>query len=217
MAADRLALMKIDFVSDTVCPWCALGLRSLEIALERLGDEVRAELRFQPFELNPHMPPEGQDIVEHLSQKYGITPQQVQASQQHIRERAAALGLNFDMRGRAINSFDAHRLMHWAGLQGRQVDLQRRLFDAYFGRGENLADQDVLTRLATEAGLDADEALRVLHCRAHAEEVRERERFYAGRGIHSVPSIIIDDKHLLQGGHSPEVFEQALRQIAQGQ
>jgi predicted DsbA family dithiol-disulfide isomerase len=209
--------MKIDFVSDTVCPWCAIGLRSLEIALERLGDEVQVDLHLQPFELNPHMPPEGQDIVEHLSHKYGITPQQVLASQQHIRERAAQLGLSFDMRGPAINSFDAHRLMHWAGLQGRQVELQRRLFDAYFGRSESLADHDVLTRLAAEAGLDADEARKVLQTRAYVEEVRERERFYVGRGVHSVPAIIIDDKHLLQGSHPPEVFEQALRQIARGQ
>jgi predicted DsbA family dithiol-disulfide isomerase len=208
--------MKIDFVSDTVCPWCAIGLRSLEIALERLGDEVQAELRFQPFELNPHMPPEGQDIVEHLSQKYGITPQQVHASQQHVRERAAELGLSFDMRGRAVNSFDAHRLMHWAGLQGRQLELQRRLFDAYFGRAESTADHEVLTRLAAEAGLDADEARKVLQTRAYAEEVRERERFYVGRGVHSVPAVIIDDKHLLQGGHPPEVFQQALRRIAGG-
>jgi predicted DsbA family dithiol-disulfide isomerase len=208
--------MKIDFVSDIVCPWCAIGLRSLEIALERLGDEVQAELHFQPFELNPRMPPEGQDIVEHLSQKYGITPQQVDASQQHVRERAAELSLSFDMSGRAVNSFDAHRLMHWAGLQGRQLELQRRLFDAYFGRSESPADHEVLTRVAAEAGLDADEARKVLQTRAYAEEVRERERFYVGRGVHSVPAVIIDDKHLLQGGHPPEVFQQALRRIAGG-
>ncbi len=209
--------MKIDIVSDIVCPWCAIGLRSLEIALERLGDDVQAELHFQPFELNPGMPPEGEDIVEHLSRKYGITPQQVLSNQQAIRERATALGLNFDMRGRASNSFDAHRLVHWAGLHGRQLDLQRRLFDAYFGRGESPADHDVLRRLATEAGLDAAEARKVLESGAYAEEVRERERFYTERGIHSVPAVIINDKHLLQGGHPPEVFEQALREVARGE
>src|SRR3954470_22688770 len=113
------APLKIDFVSDVSCPWCAIGLASLERALERLGPEVKAEMHFQPFELNPALPPGGQDITEHLTQKYGTTPQQQQASRDAIRERGASVGFDFrkEGRGRVYNTFNAHRLLHWAGIE----------------------------------------------------------------------------------------------------
>jgi len=207
---------KIDFVSDVSCPWCVIGLLSLEAALARLGDEVRAELHFQPFELNPRMPPEGQDIAEHLAQKYGATPEQGAATREAIRARGEALGFTFrmDRRSRIYNTFDAHRLLHWAGLEGRQAALKHALFRAYFTDGENPGAHDVLLRAAAEAGLDAAAAQQVLDSGAYADEVRERERFYQALGIHAVPSVIIDDRHLIQGGQPVEVFERALRQIA---
>lgn len=208
--------LRIDFVSDVSCPWCIIGLKSLETALERVGGEVAAELHFQPFELNPDMPPEGQDIVEHLAQKYGSSPAQVETNREGIRARGAAVGFTFrmDRRGRIYNTFDAHRLLHWAGLEGRQAELKHALFQAYFTDRKNPGDHQVLVELAGGAGLDAARAQQILSSDAYAAEVREQERYYQERGIHSVPAIILNQRHLISGGQPPEVFEQALRQVA---
>ncbi|AKJ31790.1 DsbA family oxidoreductase [Caldimonas brevitalea] len=207
--------MKIDFVSDVSCPWCIIGLQSLEQALQRLGGEVQAELHFQPFELNPGMPPEGQDIDEHLAQKYGATPEQSAGNREAIRARGEAVGFNFrmDKRSRIYNTFDAHRLLHWAELEGRQRELKHALFRAYFTEGQNPGDHTLLAGLAEEVGLDRARAEAILASDTYAEEVRERERYYLERGIHSVPAVIVNDRHLIQGGQPPEVFERALRQI----
>ena len=208
--------LKIDFVSDVSCPWCVIGLRSLEQALERTGDGATADIHFQPFELNPQMPPEGQDIAEHLAQKYGSTPEQLRRNQEAIRARGAALGFTFDMgkRSRVYNTFDAHRLLHWAELEGHQLALKRALFAAYFTEGRDPSDREALIDIATQAGLDPMRAREILESGRYADEVRERERFYGERGIQAVPSVIINDKYLIQGGQPVEVFEQALRQIA---
>lgn len=211
--------MKIDFVSDVSCPWCIIGLKSLEQALERLP-ELKAELHFQPFELNPKMGPEGQDIEEHLAQKYGASAAQTQASRENIRQRGEALGFHFDMgaRSRIYNTFDAHRLLHWAGTLGaaQQRALKLALFDAYFSRGLDPSDHAVLVKMAGEAGLDTTAAQAVLDDKeAYAREVREAEAFWQQNGINSVPAIIINDRHLIQGGQPPEVFERALRQLAE--
>lgn len=208
--------LKIDFVSDVVCPWCIIGLKSLEQALERTAREVSADLHFQPFELNPQMPPGGQSIDEHLMEKYGASAEQSERTREMIRERGAALGFTFDMgqRSRIYNTFDAHRLLYWAGEHGQQHALELILFEAYFSKGENPSDYDVLVRAAEEAGLDPEQAKVVLSSGEYAAQVREREAYYQRAGIHSVPSIIINDRHLITGGQPPEVFEQALRQIA---
>jgi len=206
--------MKIDFVSDVACPWCAVGLNALERALERIGPGLPVELRFQPFELNPTMPAEGADTVDYLSKKYGITPEQIARNQAAIRERGAAVGFRFGARPRVWNTFDAHRLLHWAGLQGRQRELKHALLKAYHGDGRNPGAPDVLLELAAGVGLDVDAARAVLADGTYADEVRAAERHWQQAGIHSVPSVIIDDRHLIQGGQPPEIFEQALRQIA---
>jgi predicted DsbA family dithiol-disulfide isomerase len=206
--------MKIDFVSDVACPWCAVGLNALERALEQVGPELQAELHFQPFELNPTMPPEGADTVEYLSDKYGITPEQIARNQATIRQRGAAVGFAFGERPRVWNTFDAHRLLHWAGLHCRQRDLKHALLKAYHGEGRNPGAHDVLLNLAAQVGLDVDAAREVLRSGAHADDVRKAEQYWQEMGIHSVPSVIVNDRHLIQGGQPPEVFEQALRQIA---
>ncbi|MEO7885411.1 MAG: DsbA family oxidoreductase [Polaromonas sp.] len=215
--------LKIDFVSDVSCPWCVIGLKSLDQALERVRDEISAELRFQPFELNPKMAPEGQEITEHITEKYGITPAQAQANRENIRTRGAQLGFKFSMadepgggRSRIYNTFDAHRLLHWAELESpaKQKALKETLFKTYFTDGESPAAHDVLVKAARTAGLDEARALEVLSSDEYADEVREREQFYLTQGIHSVPAVIINDRHLISGGQPPEVFEQALRQIA---
>lgn len=208
--------LKIDFVSDVSCPWCAIGLQSLQLALGRLQDAVAVNIHFQPFELNPHMAPEGQDITEHLNEKYGSTPEQAAAARESIRARGEALGFTFNMdkRARIYNTFDAHRLLHWAQQEGKQMALKKALFKAYFTDGENPSDAALLVRVAGEVGLDRARAQAILESDTFAAEVRAQEQFYLGQGIHSVPAVIINEQHLISGGQPPEVFEQALRQIA---
>lgn len=208
--------LKIDFVSDVVCPWCAIGLKSLEQALQRLDGEVVADLHFQPFELNPQMGPEGENVAEHLAHKYGSTPEQMAKNQEGIRQRGASLGFVFDMdkRSRIYNTFDAHRLLHWAELEGKQPALKLALLEAYFSKGENVSSHDVLVRVASEVGLDITEARKVLAENRYADEVRQQEQFFQSQGIRAVPSVIINGKYLVQGGQPPEVFEQTLRQVA---
>ena len=209
--------MKIDFVSDVSCPWCAIGLKSLEQALARLP-ELQVQLHFQPFELNPAMVPEGEDITEHLSRKYGLPAAQLEANRAAIRQRGAAVGFDFvqGARSRIYNTFDAHRLLHWAGLQGgtHQRDLKLALFKAYFTEGLDPSDPALLLERAVSVGLDAQAARAVLDSDQYADAVREAEAFYQSQGIHSVPAVIIDDRHLISGGQPSEVFEQALRRIA---
>ena len=211
--------LKIDFVSDVSCPWCAIGLAALEQALGAVKDDISADLHFQPFELNPQMGPEGQDVTEHLTQKYGSTAEQQDQIRETIRQRGAEAGFAFkaEGRGRIWNTFDAHRLLAWAeaeGQPGQQHALKKALLEAYHGRAENPADHEVLLACAVAVGLDPARAEAVLASDAFADEVRERERFFTGHGIHSVPAVIINDRHLISGGQPAAVFEQALRQIA---
>lgn len=210
--------MKIDFVSDVSCPWCAIGLHALEQALARVAPEINATLHFQPFELNPQMAAGGEDIVEHLTHKYGISAEQVAANAEAIRQRGAGVGFEFGQgkRSRIWNTFDAHRLLHEAGLQSPQIQqaLKHALFKAYFTDGLSPADHAVLLQAATDAGLDADDTRAVLASDLHADAVRAAEAFWQEHGIRSVPAIIINDQYLISGGQPVEVFEQALRQIA---
>lgn len=210
--------MKIDFVSDVACPWCAVGLASLQQALAQSGDAVQATLHFQPFELNPDMPAGGEDINEHLARKYGGSPEQFERNRTVIRERGAAVGFSFNPagRGRIYNTFNAHRLLHWAGLQSdeQQLALKRALLEAYHGRGEAVEQDEVLLAAVRAVGLDAARAQAILAGEEYGAEVRAAERLYQQAGISSVPAVIINDRHLISGGQPPEVFEKALRQIA---
>ena len=212
--------MKIDFVSDVACPWCAVGLASLQQALANSSEAVQATLHFQPFELNPDMPAGGEDITEHLTRKYGGTPEQFELNRKAIRERGAALGFTFNPqgRGRVYNTFNAHRLLHWAGLEGQapQLALKRALLEAYHGRSEAVEQDEVLLAAVRVAGLDAARAEEILASEEFAAEVRAAERLYQQAGISSVPAVIINDQHLISGGQPPEVFERAIRQIAAG-
>lgn len=208
--------MKIDFVSDIACPWCAVGLNALEIALQRIGDDIPVSLHMQPFELNPDMATEGVDAGEYLSRKYGLSAAQLAANRANIRARGEAVGFSFGDRNRVWNTFDAHRLLHWAGLQdaARHRALKHALLRAYHGEGRNPSSKDVLLELAKEVGLDVETARGVIESDAYTREVRDAEKFWLGNGINSVPAVIIDNKHLISGGQPPEVFEQALRKIA---
>ncbi len=216
-------VLKIDFVSDVSCPWCVIGLKALDQALAKVSSDISAEIHFQPFELNPQMGAEGQEITEHITQKYGISAAQADANRENIRMRGAELGFRFAKasdagggRNRIYNTFDAHRLLHWAGTVslGKQKVLKEALFTAYFTDGQSPGSHEVLVRLAGDAGLNAAQAEAVLASDQYAADVRAQEQFYSVQGIRSVPAVIINDKHLISGGQPVEVFEQAIRQIA---
>ena len=206
--------LKIDFVSDVSCPWCVIGLRALTQALDGLGDEVKAEIHFQPFELNPNMPAEGQDINEHIFEKYGSTPEQSRQSREVIRQRGAELGFTFSQGDRRIyNTFDAHRLLHWAELEGKQQALKEALFAAYFTDHANPSDHKVLAAVTEQVGLDRQRAEAILASGEYAAEVRELEQLWVSRGVSSVPTIVFNDRYAVSGGQPVEAFTDAIRQI----
>jgi predicted DsbA family dithiol-disulfide isomerase len=207
--------IEIDFVSDVVCPWCAIGLASLETALKNLDGEIEAEIRFQPFELNPDMPAGGQNLDQHLAEKYGRAPDA--ALHEMIRTRAAAVGFTMSPgRDRVYNTFDAHRLLHWAALMGKttQSALKHALLRAYFTDKLDIADHDVLVAKAEEAGLDPSEARAILASDRYAQDVKTEEQAWLAAGINSVPAIVVNRAYLISGGQPPEVFETHLREMA---
>lgn len=210
--------MRIDVVSDVACPWCAIGVSALERALARIGGDLGdLEIHLQPFELNPTMGPEGADTAQYLSEKYGLGPVELAANRARIAERGAAEGFAFGTRSHVWNTFDAHRLLTWAdaeGPPGAQRALKKALLAAYHGEGRNIASAEVLLELAAKSGLPVERAREVLERGEFAEQVRQAEQFWQSIGIHSVPAVIVDRKHLISGGQPSEVFEQALRQIA---
>jgi len=209
-------ILKIDFVSDIACPWCAIGLGGLERALDSLKGEIGADITFHPFELDPDVPAGGQNTLERLSQKYGMTPAQVRASRETIRERAAGVGVVMATSdaSRSYNTFDAHRLLAWAREEGRQLDLKRRLLALNFTDGADPGDHDALVAAAEEVGLDGGAARAVLESDRYAKQVRAEEALWQGRGINSVPAVIVNDRYLISGGQPPEEFERQLRAIA---
>lgn len=213
--------LHIDFVSDVVCPWCVVGLGGLETALARLKAEgIEAQVHFQPFELNPQMAPGGENIVEHIGRKYRSTPEQSAANRAMITERAGEAMPGFEMRmgpdSRIWNTFDAHRLLHWAGTVGadEQRALKKALFRTHFTDGKTLTDFGVLADAAAAAGLDRAEAVEVLADDLYAAEVRAAEDLWRARGINAVPAVVVEGKYLISGGQPAGVFEEALRKIS---
>lgn len=208
--------LKIDFVSDLACPWCIIGLRGLEIALERTSASVEAEITFHPFELNPDMEPGGENIVEHVGRKYGYTPEQSAASRVTLRQRAADVGFTWagTENSRMYNTFDAHRLLFWAREQGKQHELEKRLFKANFTEQRNLSDHEVLIEAAGDIGLSKTVAADVLSSARYGVEVKAAEGFWQARGIQGVPAIIFNDKYLVSGAQPPEAFQRMIEEIS---
>ena len=208
--------MKIDIVSDISCPWCIIGYQALNQALENLAPEIDAQITWHPFELNPHMPAEGQEITEHITQKYGISAEQAANNRQMIKQRGLDVGYEFGNRGggRIYNTFDAHRLLHWAKEQGKQTELKLALFDLYFKQSGNPSEHQQLLEVVAKVGLDQAQAAQILSSDKFATEVRQLQQHYTNSGIQSVPAVIINQKHLISGGQPVAIFEQALRQIA---
>ena len=210
--------IKIDYVSDIACPWCAVGLGNLNQAIDQLSDQANFEVHFRPFELNPNMPKGGQDAIEHLTEKYGLTAEQVKTNQANIRTKALEAGFAFHPEGRkrVYNTFDAHRLLHWAGQEfglEKQAILKKELLNTYFCLAVNLDDQHNLLDAVTRSGLDQDRALEVLKNNEFAKEVRTEEATYTNAGINSVPAIILNDQYLMQGAQPPESFVNAFAQL----
>jgi predicted DsbA family dithiol-disulfide isomerase len=207
--------LKIDIVSDVSCPWCIIGYQALNQALANLAPGIKADITWHPFELNPQMPKEGQDITEHITQKYGITVEQSDQNRAAIKERGLSVGYEFGNRGggRIYNTFDAHRLLHWAHELDKQTELKLALFDLYFQQNGNPSDHQQLLFVVESIGLDVAEATQLLESDKYTADVRKQQQFYQSAGVSSVPAVIVNDKHLISGGQPTEVFEKALKQI----
>ena len=208
--------LRIDIVSDVVCPWCIIGFKQLQKALVEFGDKVRVELHWHPFELNPHMPPEGQNLREHLSQKYGTTLEQSIAARQRLAQIGEDLGFSFRYYDemRMYNTFQAHQLLHWAGESDKQTALKLALFEAYFTRQEDASDVAVLADAADRAGLDRQQAEALLQDGRYANSVRQAEREWIGRGIQGVPAYIFDNQYLVSGARGTDFFASAIARFA---
>jgi predicted DsbA family dithiol-disulfide isomerase len=208
--------LKLDIVSDISCPWCIIGYQALNQALTKLAPDISVDITWQPFELNPNMPKEGQEITEHITEKYGISVEQSEQNRAMIKQRGLELGYAFGNRGggRIFNTFDAHRLLHWAKEYDKQTELKLALFDLYFKQDGDPSDHQQLLKVSKNVGLDSDKAQRILDSNDYEQEVRELQRHYQSAGISSVPAVIVNNKHLISGGQPADVFEQAMREIA---
>lgn len=205
--------MKIDIVSDVVCPWCIIGYRQLQQALEQTG--IEADIHWHPFELNPDMPPEGEQLRDHIMRKYGSSVEDSNKNREQLVNIGAELGIefNFSDDSHIRNTYDAHQLMHWADTQGLKNDLKQSLFLAYFTEGLDVSDRQVLIERAVSVGLDETEAKAVLEDQRYADTVRENEKLWISRGIQGVPAVILDEKYLLSGAQGVENFSAALKQV----
>ena len=212
--------VRIDFVSDIACPWCAIGLASLQKAIDQVGSEIKTEISFQPYELNPQMPVGGRDVFEYLTEKYGRTLAEVQASQENIYRRAADVGFAFHPEGRkrVYNTFNGHRLLHWAkeehGAEA-QLRLKKEIFHTYFTLAINFDDQQNILDAVARAELPTKRAQEILNSDEFSQAVRDQEQKYMQLGINSVPAIIFNNQYLVQGGQAPEVFAKALLEYSQ--
>jgi len=209
-ALDTRPVIQVDIVSDVVCPWCIVGFRQLDLALGRSG--VLANLRWHPFELNPEMPPEGQNLREHIMQKHGSTEEQSAASRQRLVEIGSELGFRFEFSddGRMVNTFQAHQLLDWAEEQGRQHPLKLALFTAYFTEGLDVSDPEILVAQAALAGLDPEAAREVLRSGSHADSTREKQRFWTSRGVSGVPTMVFAGRYATTGAQGADVYEQVI-------
>ena len=205
--------LRNDIVSDVMCPWCVIGYRQLATALKAQG--VAYEIHWHPFELNSEMAPEGQNIREHIMEKYGSTAEESAKSRDQMTEVGEALGFEFNFADdmRMHNTFNTHQLLHWAETQGRKHDLKQALFAAHFTDGRNLSDDEVLADIAGENGFDRAEALAVLQDQRFASEVRQNQKFWVDQGIRGVPAVVFDRQHLVTGAQGVENFSSILDQL----
>ena len=207
--------LKIEIVSDVMCPWCVVGYKNLEQALTALSPTISANISWHAFELNPNMPQEGQNLAEHLMQKYGKTKEQSEENRERLTQlgKEAGFNFNFDDNSIMINSFDCHRLLTWLKEHGKQTELKLALFQAHFSDKIYLNEQEVLLNVVKSVGLSVDEAKRILDTDAYSDTVRNEQAKMHELGVSSVPTFIINEKYAINGGHAFETFKQALQQI----
>ena len=207
--------LRIDIISDVMCPWCIVGYRQLSVALEATG--TAHEIHWHPFELNPDMPPEGQNLREHIMQKYGSSLEESEQSRQHLKTLGSDLGIDFQFSdgSRMHNTFNTHQLLHWANTQERMHDLKQALFIAHFTNARDLSDNAVLADIAGEIGLDRTEALAVLDDQRYASQIRQEENFWTKQGIRGVPAVVFDRQHLVTGAQGVDNFTSILKQLAE--
>ena len=207
--------LRIDLVSDVVCPWCIIGWRQFQKALSEREGRIALELHWHAFELNPHMPPEGQDLREHLAAKYGTTPEQSRKARERLTAIGESLGFRFNYSDdmKMVNTFKAHQLMHWAEEQGCQTELKEALFKAFFTDGEDVSDVDTLADVCASVGLERDEALAVLADARFGQAVREDQRHWIEQGIQAVPTFVVNQQYMVQGAQEAEAFGRMLDKL----
>ena len=213
-----MAKLRVDIVSDVVCPWCIIGYKQLEKALAELGDEVDADIYWHPFELNPGMPDEGQDAAEHIQQKYGSTPEQAKAGRARIVDAGAALGFQFNYGDgkRVVNTFKAHKLLHWAGNSygpEKQTELKLAFFKAYFQDNQDVNDEAILLGVAESVGLNRDEAVAQITDEALTNQVRGEQQYWREQNISGVPALIFDQKFMVPGAQDSSTFVNVIRKV----
>ncbi len=207
--------LRIDLVSDVVCPWCIIGYRQFQKALASREQSVELELHWHAFELNPQMPAEGQNLREHLAEKYGTTPEQSQKARQRLTDLGTELGFEFNYSDdmKMVNTFRAHQLLHWAADKGCQTALKEALFKAFFTDGQDVNDLDSLAEVCAGVGLDQDEALEVLADARYAQVVRDDQRQWVEQGIQAVPTFVINGQYMVQGAQEAEAFGRMLDRL----
>ena len=207
--------LQIDIVSDVVCPWCIIGYKQFEKALAQLPGQFEVSLDWRPFELNPDTPREGQDLREHVMQKYGATAEQSDAVRAELALIGAALGFRFDYFDgmRMVNSFHSHQLLRWAGEQGLQTELALALFEAFFSLREDVSEDETLARLAGKVGLSSASAMEVLADARYADAVRAEQKLWLGRNISAAPTFVFNQQYMLQGAQDAKIFVQVLSRI----
>ena len=207
--------IKIDIVSDVVCPWCTIGYKRLEKAIKELGIEDQVEIEWQPFELNPNMPAEGQNVNEHITEKYGSTLEQQKASKQNMTEVGAELGFKFDYfdEMRMVNTFDAHVLLEYAKDFGKQTELKMTLTKAFFSDRKDVSKRDILKQALLDVGLNAEEGLAKLDNEEARFEIKSKEKYWQNLGVNSVPTIVFNRQSAVTGAQPVDTFKQILGEI----
>ncbi len=209
--------LRIDIVSDVVCPWCIIGYKQLQRALAQMEGRFTVDIHWQPFELNPQMPPRGQELREHIALKYGTTPEQSRGARSRLTELGASLGFSFDYFDgmRIYNTFLAHQLLHWAARTGKQTELKLALFEAFFSRRENVGDPNMLALIATRAGLDQQQALEVLQSGRYAREVRREQARWLDQEVHAVPMFYFNNSFPVPGAQEAQTFVRVLEKLGE--
>lgn len=211
-------IIKLDIVSDVVCPWCVIGYKHLQTAITELGLEDQVEIEWQPFELNPDMPPEGEGLREHIARKYGSSKEESDQARANITQQGAKQGFQFDFfdEMKIVNTFDAHILLEYAKKMGKQTELKLRLFSAYFTEHKDVSNRDVLIEALNDIGLDGSDAIKHLDKKQRRDEVRQTANQWTQLGISSVPTVVFNRESAVSGAHPVESFKQILTELSQG-